>query len=117
MKFYITNHSNKKLSSERSESIYIHYFSDCIKLNADYEEGDEQIPNSGIQEKDFDGKEKFFSLLLSLGKFIICKECEQREMVTSYDQHILEEANEMKLMKEAVLAYDEFIKSGKSFTK
>ena len=88
MKVYITNHSDKKIHTNKEQSIFVHYFDDCKKLNACYSENGIILRNSGTQEIDLDNKEKLFSTLVSLKKFKICNECEQRDFALSYENDI-----------------------------
>ena len=88
MKVYITNHSDKKIHTNKEQSIFVHYFDDCKKLNACYSENGIILRTSGIQEIDLENKEKLFSTLVSLKKFKICIECEQRDFALSYENDI-----------------------------
>lgn len=111
MKLYITKYSSKILDSKIAQPIYIHYRGNCKKLQADYVTDTQSIPNSGIQEINFDGKEKLFSMLKLLGKFIVCMECEYSEMVGSYDRINVNIENEESFLKEAIAEYDRINKS------
>ncbi len=106
MKLYITKYSGKILDSKIAQPIYVHYRENCKKLQAVYKTDTQSIPNSGIQEINFDGKEKLFSMLKLLGKFKVCMECEYSEMVESYEHIYFNISNEESFLKEAIAEYD-----------
>jgi hypothetical protein len=112
MKIYVTNYSAKILDSGIHRTIYVHYRKDCQKLRADFKTEIDSLPNSGIQERSLEGKEELFEMLKALGKFTICKECQNTGIVQSYDRLNSYNTNDETFLREAVAEYDKLIEKG-----